>query len=397
MRKRVRVSEGYEGYARGAGQGVPGRGPGAEGPAASGSPTAMASATATATAMGGAGLPAGPAPTASGTGLRRLKGRLRGWGGVSAMAAACAVTAAAVLLPLAHAAPESGRAGAVREPLAPAVAPAAPADTCQDPEASLRPSEVDGATIARIKSAGKLVAGVDQNSFRWGYRNQAAEGRLDGFDIDLVKAIAKDILGDENAVIYRAIPTSQRVPALQDGRVDIVVRTMTINCQRLEDVAFSTAYFEAGQQVLVPKMSPITGYDDSLKDRKVCTAAGSTAEAALKAKSYGAVPVSVPNQLDCLVRLQLGEVDGIITDNALAAGQAAQDPSVRLVGSPFTKEFYGVAMNKDAGDLVRRVNKVLDNYRAGGNDSPWMKAYRKHLEPVLPGVTAPPAPKYRDG
>ncbi|MFG2879196.1 glutamate ABC transporter substrate-binding protein [Streptomyces sp. NPDC048337] len=331
------------------------------------------------------------------SGVRRLTRRLRGWGGVSAMAAACAVTAAAVLLPLAHAAPEAGRPGTVREPASMVAAPAAPADTCQDPEASLRPSGLDGAAIARIKAAGKLVAGVDQNSFRWGYRNQSDGGRLDGFDIDLVKAIAQDILGDPNAVIYRAIPTSQRIPALQEGRVDIVVRTMTINCKRLEDVAFSTAYFEAGQQVLAPKGSPITGYDTSLKDKRICFAAGSTAEATLKAQSYGSAPVAVANQLDCLVRLQLGEVDGIITDNALAAGQAAQDPSVQLVGSPFTREFYGVAMNKDSADLVRRVNKVLEGYRAGGNDSPWMKSYLKHLQPVLPGVTAPPPPKYRDG
>ncbi|MFD3807732.1 glutamate ABC transporter substrate-binding protein [Streptomyces sp. NPDC058611] len=313
------------------------------------------------------------------------------------MAAACAVTAAAVLLPLAQAAPDTGRPAAVHGPASLAVAPAAPADTCQNPEASLRPSTVDGATIARIRSAGKLVAGVDQNSFRWGYLNQARGGVLDGFDIDLVRAIAKDILGDPDAVIYQAIPTSQRVPALQEGRVDVVVRTMTINCKRLEDVAFSTAYFEAGQQVLAPKGSPITGYDTSLKDKRICFAAGSTAEATLTAQSYGSVPVTVPNQLDCLVRLQLGEVDGIVTDNALAAGQAAQDPSVQLVGSPFTREFYGVAMNKDASDLVRRVNKVLEDYRAGGGGSPWMTSYGVHLRAVLPNVGGPPEPKYRDG
>ncbi|MFJ7203020.1 glutamate ABC transporter substrate-binding protein [Streptomyces sp. NPDC098789] len=334
-----------------------------------------------------------------GDGGGQVPRRLRGWGGVSAMAAACAVTAAAVLLPLAQAAPESGRGGAVHQGVAaPAVAPAAPAvdETCQDPEASLRPAGVDGAAIARIKAAGKLVAGVDQNSFRWGYRNPV-DGKLDGFDIALVKAIAKDILGDENAVIYRAIPTSQRIPALVEGRVDIVVRTMTINCARLKDVAFSTAYFEAGQQVLAPKGSPITGYDGSLKGRKICTAAGSIAESKLKENGFGSVSVTVPNQLDCLVRLQLGEVDGIITDNALAAGQAAQDPTIKLVGSPFTKEFYGVAMNKDASDLVRRINKVLDNYRAGGDGSQWIKAYRTHLESVLPGIPGPPTPKYRDG
>ncbi|MGW7345111.1 glutamate ABC transporter substrate-binding protein [Streptomyces sp. NPDC054854] len=326
---------------------------------------------------------------------RRTAGRLRGWGGVSAMATACAVTAAAVLLPLAHGAPDAGRSGPVREPAAVVAAPAAPADTCPDPEASLRPSTMDGPTIERIRKAGKLVAGVDQNSFKWGYRNP--DGHLVGFDIDLVKAIAKDILGNEDLVIYRAIPTSQRIPALQEGRVDVVVRTMTINCKRLEDVAFSTAYFEAGQQVLAPKGSPITGYDGSLNGRRICTAAGSTAEAALKSRAYGSVSVSVPNQLDCLVRLQLGEVDGIITDNALAAGQAAQDPSVQLVGAPFTREFYGVAMNKDASDLVRRVNKVLEDYRAGGDNSPWATSYRDHFQNVLPKVASPPAPKYRDG
>lgn len=346
---------------------------------------------------------AGPGAAARPAGARRGARRLRGWGGVSAMAAACAVTAAGVLLTLTQAAPDPGRPGAVRDPASVVVAPKAaaapwgPTDTCPSPEASLRPSTVDGATVARIKSAGKLVAGVDQNSFRWGYLNQARDGRLDGFDIDLVRAIAKDILGDPDAVIYRAIPTSQRIPALQEGRVDIVVRTMTINCKRLEDVAFSTAYFEAGQQVLAPKGSPITGYDTSLKGRRICFAAGSTAEATLSAQSYGSVPVTVPNQLDCLVRLQLGEVDGIVTDNALAAGQAAQDPSVRLVGSPFTREFYGVAMNKGATDLVRRVNKVLEDYRAGGAASPWMASYGVHLKAVLPDVSGPPEPKYRDG
>ncbi|RSS70303.1 glutamate ABC transporter substrate-binding protein [Streptomyces sp. WAC06614] len=308
-------------------------------------------------------------------------------------AAALAVVLTTALL---HRAPAPAEAAYPAAPAAPATpTPAAP-EQCTDPEASLRPDGLDGAAIARIKQAGKLVAGVDQSSFRWGYRNPA-NNQLEGFDIALVKAIAKDILGNENAVIYRAVPTSQRIPALQEGRVDLVVRTMTINCARLADVAFSTAYFEAGQQVLAPVNSTITGFDDSLRGRRVCAASGSIAEAALTREPHGSHLVTVPNQLDCLVRLQLGEVDGVVTDNALAAGQAAQDPKVRLVGKPFTREFYGVAMPKNATDLVRRVNKVLENYRAGGDNSEWMKAYVQYLRDDLPGITAPPAPKYRDG
>ena len=172
-----------------------------------------------------------------------------------------------------------------------------------------------------------------------------------------MRAIAQNILGDPDKVIFRAIPTNQRIAALENDKVDVVVRTMTINCSRLDQVAFSTAYFQAGQQVLAPKDSPITGYDKSLAGKRVCTAEGSTAYEALEKQSFGAKfkdqhdgteadedQLTVPNQLDCLVRLQLGEVDAVVTDNALAAGQAAQDPAVVLKGDkPFTTEYYGVA------------------------------------------------------
>ncbi|MEV6782648.1 glutamate ABC transporter substrate-binding protein [Streptomyces sp. NPDC051098] len=328
----------------------------------------------------------------------RTKLRFRGWGGVAGMAAACAVTAAVTLLPLSHSGESqlSGQGTGTATPVK--------ADTCTTPEASLRPSAADGPNIAAIRERGKLVVGVDQNSYRWGYRNPAS-GALEGFDIDLAHAIAEDILGSRDAVIFRAIPTNQRIPALNNGTVDIVVRTMTINCARIKQVAFSTAYFQAGQQVLASKGSAITGFDESLKGKRVCSAEGSTAYEALEKNSFGAVfkdphdeqptdedVLTVPNQLDCLVRLQEGLVDAVVTDNALAAGQAAQDPAVELKGGkPFTTEYYGVATKLGKDDVVRRVNRVLDNYRRG----PWTDAYNKWLAADLPGIAGPPAPKYR--
>ncbi|MET9802834.1 glutamate ABC transporter substrate-binding protein [Streptomyces sp. NPDC006368] len=323
--------------------------------------------------------------------------RTRGWGGVAAMAAACGLTAGLTLVPLSQgglgSSAVSGASGAVP----------AKADTCESPEASLPPSAADGPSIAAIKARGKLVVGVDQNSYRWGYRNPAT-GTLEGFDIDLARAIAADILGSPEAVIFRAIPTNQRIAVLESEKVDLVVRTMTINCKRIQQVAFSTAYFQAGQQVLAPKKSPVTGYNPTLSGKRVCSAEGSTAYEALARNSFGATfededdgtkddkdVYTVPNQLDCLVRLQMGEVDAIVTDNALAAGQAAQDPAVELKGKPFTTEYYGVAAKLGKDDLVRRVNHVLVEYRAGA----WTQAYNKWLRADLPGISGPPAPKYR--
>ncbi len=282
----------------------------------------------------------------------------------------------------------------------------AKADTCKDSEAhdqSLSPSSADGPALSAIRSRGYLSVGVDQNSYRWGYRNpNNSTGELEGFDIDLAHRIAKDILGDENKVQFKAIPTNERIPAIRSGRVDMVVRTMTITCDRLKQVAFSAPYFLTGQQVLAPKTSKITGYDTSLDGRKVCSATGSTAYDHLSAdKKNGRLPAStditttVPNQLDCLVRLQLGEVDAVVTDGALAASQAAQDPSVALKGTSFTKEFYGVAMKLGADDLVRQVNRILENYRKDGG---WKASYDKWLSATLgkeSSSATPPTASYR--
>ncbi|GGW18222.1 glutamate ABC transporter substrate-binding protein [Streptomyces capoamus] len=340
--------------------------------------------------------------------VRRARASLRGWGGVAAMAVLCALALAFVLLlPCTQRAPqEPARAGQGS-----ATGVQARADGCVDAEAhrqTLAPSGADGPTIEAIKARTgakrKLVVGVDQNSYRWGYRNPNTEGaRLEGFDIDLVHRIAADILGDPDAVQFKAIPTSQRIPAIEDGRVDMVVRTMTITCDRLRQVAFSAPYFKTGQQVLAPKSSPVTGYDGSLAHKKVCTAAGSTAYAKLAAdRKDGRLPATtdisatVPNQLDCLVRLQLGEADAVVTDGALAASQAAQDPTVELKGKAFTTEYYGVAMKKDADDLVRRVNRVLVDYRAHG----WQTSYDDWLSATLgedASASEPPAPQYLRG
>ncbi|MEV4939896.1 glutamate ABC transporter substrate-binding protein [Streptomyces zaomyceticus] len=336
--------------------------------------------------------------------VRRTAQRFRGWGGVAAMAVACGLTASLTLLPLAHGGGDAAAEAGTQAGAGIGTGVRIKADTCEKPWASLTPSSADGPSIEAIKQRGKLVVGVDQSSYRWGYRNPETRA-LEGFDIELARAIAKDVLGSEDAVIFRAIPTNQRIAALDSGKVDLVVRTMTINCRRIQQVAFSTAYFQAGQQVLAPKLAKdITGYDTSLKGKRVCTAEGSTAYEALEENSFGALfkdegdgtkddkdLLTVPNQLDCLARLQMGEVDAVVTDNALAAGQAAQDPAVELKGRPFTTEFYGVAAKLGNDDLVRRVNQVLVRYRQG----PWQQAYKDWLEKDLPGITGPPPPLYK--
>lgn len=281
------------------------------------------------------------------------------------------------------------------------VRPRAERERCadgRDPAESYAPSTEAGPAVRAIEAREELVVGVDQNSYLWGFRAPDSN-EIIGFDIDLVHEIARALLGPEATVVFKAVPTSERERLIQRRDVDMVVRTMSITCERWENVAFSAAYFEAGQQLLAPRNSAIEGFDASLAGHRVCSADGSTAQDLLRAEAVdlGAELVGAGNHLDCLVLMQLGKADALMTDSALAAGHAAQDPALRLVGEVLTVEPYGVAMHPEDIDLVRRVNAVLAEYTAGGADSGWRRSYDRwladHMDLAAP---RPPEPLYRD-
>ena len=212
--------------------------------------------------------------------------------------------------------------------------------------------------LARIKDRGRLIVGVDQTTYLLGYRDPLS-GEMDGFDIRIARQIALDLFGDEDAVQFKAMSSAEREPALQEQSVDLVVRSMTINCTRWENVAFSTEYYRAGQKVLVPD----TASDDpsDLAGEKVCSAEGSTSLRRIQ-QELNAIPVSVRDWADCMILLQQGYVAGMSTDDVILAGMAAQDPNTKVIGERISDEPYGVAANKNHIDLVRFVNARWSAY-----------------------------------
>ena len=84
--------------------------------------------------------------------------------------------------------------------------------------------------MARIERRGYLVAGVDQNTLLLGYFNPR-DHQIEGFEIDLLREIARAIFGDKRDDLHlKAITTAERIPAVQSGGVDIVADAMTITC-----------------------------------------------------------------------------------------------------------------------------------------------------------------------
>ncbi len=281
-------------------------------------------------------------------------------------------------------------------PAAAAPAAAAPADTSCRPQQSLRPAGAlpqpgkmpAGTWMATVQKRGRLLVGTSQDTLLFSSRNPIT-GKVEGFDVDVAREIARAIFGDPDKIQIVVTSNANRIPYVQNEKVDLVAKTMTINCERWKDVNFSSVYYEAGQKVLVSTESTVTGIKD-LAGKKVCAAAGSTSLKTLQGLTPKVVPVAVAKQSDCLVAFQRNKVDAISIDDTLLAGLAAQDPYAKIVGERITEEPYGLALSKEHPEFTRFVNAVLAKTRADGT---WQRIYRTWLGKNVP---APPAAEYRD-
>jgi polar amino acid transport system substrate-binding protein len=274
-----------------------------------------------------------------------------------------------------------------------------------EPETQLpTPGEMPvGSAMEAIQLRGKLIVGVSGDTLLFGARN-ALTKQIEGFDIDMLKEVARAIFGtapdEEPPITYKVITYADRLPNLEagpdNGGVDIVAHTMTINCNRWLRIAFSSTYFDAGQRVLVKKDSGFASIDELNKTgTTVCAPEGSTNIDYLRDPLNGfdqMVVLAKPDITDCLVAMQQGEADAATGDDTVLAGLAAQDPNTLVVGDPFTKEPYGLGMARSDIDFVRFVNGVIEEMRTDGR---WQEIYSKWLVGVLsPTVIKPPPAVY---
>lgn len=230
--------------------------------------------------------------------------------------------------------------------------------------------------LKTIKDRDKIVFGVKNDTRLFGLKNPKT-GEVEGFDIDISKALAKEILGDDKKVEFKEVTSKTRVPLLQNGKIDAVVATMTITEERKKEVDFTDVYFEAGQSLLVKKGSKIKSIDDLKAGTKVIAVKGSTSAVNVHEKAPDAQVLQFENYAEAFTALKSGQGDALTTDDAILYGMADENPDYELVGGQFTEEPYGIAVKKGNKELVDELNKALKTIKDNGTydeiKSKWIK------------------------
>ena len=199
----------------------------------------------------------------------------------------------------------------------------------------------------------------------FGLKNPSS-GKVEGFDIDIAKALTKEILGDESKAEFVEVTSKTRVQLLQNGKIDAVVATMTITEERKKEVDFTDVYFEAGQSLLVKKGSKIKSVDDLKKGTKVIAVKGSTSAVNIAEKAPDAEVLQYENYSEAFTALKSGQGDALTTDDSILYGMADEDPDYELTGGQFTEEQYGIAVKKDSPELVKELNEALKALKDNG-------------------------------
>ncbi|MER8102222.1 glutamate ABC transporter substrate-binding protein [Kitasatospora sp. NPDC094016] len=245
--------------------------------------------------------------------------------------------------------------------------------------------KIDSAILTEARKRGQLIIGAKADQPFLGFED-VASGDRSGFDIEIAKMIAADLGFSPQQIKWQTLVSSQREPAIAKGQIDFYVGTYSINDERKKTVSFAGPYYIAGQDFLVKAdNTSITG-PESVGGKNICTATGSTSIKNIQ--QYNPKITQFDTYSACVEKLLSGEVDAVTTDDAILKGYASKyAPKLKVVGKPFTKENYGVGLNKD--DAVLR-NAISDALKAHEDNGDWKKAYDATLG--ASGSAAPAVP-----
>lgn len=223
-------------------------------------------------------------------------------------------------------------------------------------------------TVDLVKKRGKLLVGGKHDVPKFGFKNPQT-GRVEGFEADVIRLIAKEILGDANRAEIVHVTASTRMGLLNNGEIDFIMATMTVTEERKREVDFGPVYYTDALGILALKESPIKSLKD-LDGKVAAVQKGSTGAVRIveraKEAGIGIQTLELDNYVLCLQAVQSGRAAAMATDRSILLGYAAQDPRTTVLPDRLSSEPYAAAFRKDATDLRKLVSDIFEKLEKAG-------------------------------
>jgi len=246
-------------------------------------------------------------------------------------------------------------------------------DSASNTKVAKAPKFAAGTTMARLSSAGRVKVGTKFDQPLFGLKG--LNGKPQGFDVEIAKIVAGALGVKPDKIEWVETPSKVREEKIEQGAVDLVVATYTINDKRKLRITFAGPYYVAGQDLMVKKDNTTVTGPDALKGQgKVCSVTGSTPSETIKKYIEPSQLVLFDVYSKCADALRTGQVDAVTTDNVILLGLVYQSKGAfKLVGKPFTQEPYGIGLKKGDTKFCEFINTTLTK---AGEDGSYAKAWK---------------------
>ncbi len=211
-------------------------------------------------------------------------------------------------------------------------------------------------------SAADLTVGANIGNVPWEFQN--AEGQFVGFELDLVHEVGSRL---NKTVEIVNIPFNGLFSAVQSGRIDIAVSSITITEKRLASVAFAQPYYDSAQSLTVPAKSSAEGLDD-MQDKVIGVDTGSTGDMWTTANQpkYGFADIRRFEGLSpAMLDMQTGRIDGYISDIPALEYFIKGKSYFKIIERIETGESYSMMFAR-MNPLVQEVDAIISELKREG-------------------------------
>ena len=195
-----------------------------------------------------------------------------------------------------------------------------------------------------------------------------AKKNIVGFDIDFLKAVAKEAGFKVN---FKNTAWDGIFAGIAAGKYDAIISSVTITDERKKTMDFSDPYINAGQIMVVPKKEKIVKKLADFTGKKVGAQIGTTG--AMEIKKASGVELKTYDEIGLAFEdMAAGRISAVVCDTPVAANFALQRKEYKekfvIVGKPFTEEFYGIVVKKGDKELLDVINKGIKLVKSKGLD-----------------------------